>query len=395
MRQLPYSSRVTRIGGDGANAWAIHAQAEAAKSRGEDVIVMSVGDPDFDTSANIANAGIDAIRAGDTHYTGTTGRAELRSAIARAHTLRSGQSTTADNVIVLSGAQCALFATAQCLFDPGDEVIVLDPCYVTYEATIGASGARMVRAAPAAGRTFRPDITSIARAISKHTKAIFFASPNNPSGAVYTRRELAAIAQIACDNNLWVIADEVYADLTFDIEHCAIASLPNMSDRTITVSSLSKSHAMTGWRCGWAIAPTALCEHLANLALCMLYGLPGFVQQAAIVALTDGHAEVTRMRDIYRARRDLAIDTLNERLGQEICLRPQAGMFALLDVRGTRMTADAFTHALFAQTGVSVLDAGTFGPSADGFVRISYSLDETSLIEGCNRIGDFYLQNHV
>ena len=389
---MRFSSLVDRIGGEGAAAWDIHSKAMAASTRGEDVLVMSIGDPDFATPDFIIEAGVEALRAGDTHYTGIAGRSELRTLIAQVHQQRSGVETTVDNVVILSGAQCGLYASAQCLAGHGDEVIILDPCYVTYEATIRACGAEIVRAMPRNNDSFRPDLAAIAAAITPHTRAIFFATPNNPTGVVYDQQELIGIARLAQQHDLWVVADEVYADLVFDSAHHSIAGIPGMVERTVTVSSLSKSHAMTGWRCGWVVAPPVLIDHLRNLALCMLYGLPGFIQQGGIIALREGADDVARMCDVYRQRRDLVVDLLQQHLG-DVCHRPQAGMFLLLDVRATGMGSGPFCRALYESERVSLLDASAFGASAEGFVRLSFTLGEKQLTEGCQRIIRF-MQRH-
>ncbi len=381
------SPLVERIAGRGAAAWALHQKAMAAKRRGEDVIVLSVGDPDFATPPGVVDAAIEALRAGDTHYAPIVGRPSLRAVIAERHAARTGLEINPDQVVILAGAQNGLFACALCLTAPGDEVIVPVPMYVTYEATIGAAGARLVPVPCDADEGFRPDLDRLEAAVTPRTRALFFASPNNPTGVVMNRTELEAIADLARRHDLWVVSDEVYADLVFDGEHLSVAALPEMAERTVTVSSLSKSHAMTGWRSGWAIAPPVLVPHLANLALCMLYGLPGFAQAAAEEALTGSDGEASRMRERYRHRRDLLLDALAQVKGIR-CLKPQAGMFLLADVRGTGLGSADFAQSLYRATGVSVLDAAPFG-AADGFVRISFSTGEESLSEGCRRIAAF------
>ncbi len=378
---------VERIAGRGAAAWALHVEAMAAKRRGEDVIVMSVGDPDFATPPRIVETAIEALRGGDTHYTPVVGRPSLRAAIARRHAARTGLKVDPDQVVILAGAQNGLFACALCLTAPGDEVIVPVPMYVTYEATIGASGARLVPVPCEAAGGFRPDVGRLEAAITPRTRALFFANPNNPTGVAMNRAELEAIADLARRHDLWLVSDEVYADLVFDGEHVSIAALPGMAERTVTVSSLSKSHAMPGWRTGWAIAPPNLVPHLANLALCMLYGLPGFAQAAAEEALTGSDGESLQMREHYRRRRDSVIQALGKVKGLR-CRKPQAGMFLLADVRGTGLGSAEFAQSLYRATGVSVLDAAPFG-GADGFVRVSFSAGDELLSEGCRRIAEF------
>ena len=382
-----FSPFVDRIAGRGAEAWALHVEAMAARRRGEDVIVMSVGDPDFATPTGIVDAAVAALRAGDTHYTPIVGRPSLRAAVAERHAARTGLDVDPDQVVILAGAQNGLFACALCLTGPGDEIIVPVPMYVTYEATIGAAGAHLVPVPCDQAGGFRPDPDRIEAAVTPRTRAIFFANPNNPTGVVIRRDELAAVAELAKKHDLWVVSDEVYADLVFDGEHLSIAALPGMAERTVTVSSLSKSHAMPGWRTGWAIAPPNVVPHLANLALCMLYGLPGFAQAAATEALIRFDGEAAEMRDHYRRRRDAVLKALAG-ISAIRCLKPEAGMFLLMDVRGTELSSKEFARNLYRSTGVSVLDAAPFG-GADGFVRVSFSNDDGQLEEGCQRIVNF------
>ena len=385
---MHYAARVDRISGEGAAAWRIHSEAQAALRQGEDVIVMSVGDPDFATPAPIVRQAVRALQAGDTHYTGIEGRSALRRAIAAEALRRGGPPASEHTVIVLAGAQNALFTASLCLFSPGDEVVVLDPMYVTYEATIGVSGAHLVRVPSSGDGGFRPDTEAIEAAITPRTRAILFSTPANPSGVVMSREELARIAEIAKRHDLWVIADEVYAALTFEAEHCMIAGLPGMAERTVTVGSLSKSQAMAGWRIGWMLAPEPLIGHARNLSLCMLYGLPGFIQEAATVALTEARDEMDRMRDIYRRRRDLALAELKP-AADLTALSPQAGMFLLIDVRRTGLSALDFAWSLYRAEGVSLLDGAAFGPSTAGFVRLSFAIGDDELREGCRRICRF------
>jgi len=385
---MRYSPLVERISGESSDAWQLHAKAVDADLAGQDVIVMSVGDPDFSTAENVVNTAIEALNAGDTHYTTVNGRIELRDAIARDHQARSGQMVGPDNVVALAGAQCAIFSTLQCVAGPGDEVIVPEPAYVTYEASVQAPGPSFVTVPQPAQNGFRPDIDAIRAAVTKNTRAIFFATPSNPTGVVMTRDELQAIADIAIEHDLWVISDEVYGALTFETQHISIASLPGMADRTVTICSLSKSHAMTGWRVGWVVAPLVMAGHIGKLALCMLYGLPGFIQHAAVEALDHGTDDVARGRDIYRKRRDLALSLLGNTRGLR-CLSPEAGMFLMVDVRATGLSPDEFATQLYAHTGVSVLNATAFGPSADGHVRLSFAVSDEKITEGCRRINKF------
>jgi arginine:pyruvate transaminase len=382
-----FAARVDHLGGEGAEAWHIHYEAKAAKRRGEDVIILSVGDPDGATPAPIVEAAITALTAGDTHYAEVQGRLPVRQAIAARHARHTGTPTGPEHVILTAGAQNAVFAMALCLLQAGDEVLVPQPMYVTYAASIGASGATLVPV-PAKAGGFRLDAEALAAAVTPRTRAIFLATPSNPCGTVMTAAELEAVAHIARTHDLWVVSDEVYAELTFEQPHLSIASLPGMAARSATIGSLSKSHAMTGWRVGWAVAPQPLIDHAANLALCMLYGLPGFVQQAALCALTLGDAPGAAARETYRARRDFVMRRLAA-LPLLDCTAPEAGMFMVIDVSRTGLSANEFAWALLRQAGVSVLDGAAFGREIGHCVRLSLTEPEAVLDEACNRIARF------
>lgn len=385
---MRFSSFVERIAGEGAEAWEIHKAASLAKSRGEDILMLSIGDPDFSTPEPICDAAVSSIRGGDTHYTDMAGRAALRERIIERYNRRTDHDATIDNVIVLAGAQCSLFSACQCIAEAGDEIIILDPAYVTYEAVVRASGASLVRVPQPASTGFRPDPRAIEAAVTPRTRAILIANPNNPTGVVMTRAELTAIADIARRHDLWIVSDEVYGDLVFSGEHHAIAGLPGMRERTITISSLSKSHAMTGWRVGWAIAPEPLISHMNNLALAMLYGLPGFIQEAAIAAFDAGEDVVTDMRETYRRRRDCAFDILSGINGIG-CSKPDAGMFLMVDVRDLGLPASEFAWGLLKNKGVSVLDASPFGNCSKGHIRLSFTLSEEQTRDACQRLVEY------
>lgn len=385
---MRFSTLTERVKGEAADAWDLHYLANQAKQRGEDVIVLSVGDPDFATPEPVVEKALQAMREGDTHYTSISGHESLREIIAERHQARTGQLVDAHNVITTSGAQNALFACAMCLLEAGDEAIVLQPMYVTYEATIQAPGAKLVPVVLDADKGFRLDREVLEAAITTATRAIFYASPSNPTGIALNRQELEFIAELARRHDLWVVADEVYTDFVFDGEMHHMASQPAMYEHSITLGSMSKSYAMSGWRLGWAIAPTEMIDNMEKLALCMLFGLPGFVQQASEHALRYCEADVVRMRDIYRRRRDLLFDAFAAMPGLQPLL-PDAGMFVMVNVLGTGLSSNEFASELYHATGVSVLDAIAFGASAAGYVRVSCTVSDAELAEACNRIGRF------
>lgn len=382
---MRFSSLTQRIAGDGAAAWEIHYRALAMLEQGRDVLLLSVGDPDFDTPAPIVQAAMDSLQAGNTHYADVRGKRSLREAIARRHQQRSGQAVTADQVTVLAGAQCALFCVAQCVLEPGDEVIVAEPMYVTYEAVFGACGAKVVPVPVRPEHGFRVQPEDVAARITPRTRALALNSPHNPSGASLPRSTWEALAELCIGHDLWLISDEVYSELLYDGDHISPASLPGMAERTATLNSLSKSHAMTGWRVGWVVGSPALAGHLENLALCMLYGSPDFIQDAAVVALEQPLPELEAMRDAYRQRRDLVCASLADCPGVR-ALKPDGGMFVMVDIRETGLSAQDFSNRLLDLHGVSVLAGEAFGPSAAGHIRLGLVLGAEPLREACRRI---------
>ncbi|CAI8921482.1 Arginine--pyruvate transaminase AruH [Pseudomonas sp. IT-P100] len=382
---MRYSALTQRIAGDGAAAWQIHYRALELREQGVDVLLLSVGDPDFDTPRPIVQACIDSLLAGDTHYAEVRGSRGLRDSIVTRHRRRSGQTVDVDEVIVMPGAQCGVYSVVQCLLDPGDEVIVAEPMYVTYEGVFGACGARVVPVPVRPENGFRVDPADVAALITPKTRAMLLNSPNNPSGASLPLMLWQELASLCVRHNLWLISDEVYSDLLYEGEHISPASLPGMAERTATIDSLSKSHAMSGWRVGWVIGPKTLIDHLEHLSLCMLFGIPDFVQNAAQVALDGNLPEVAMMREEYRQRRDLVCASLNACPGLR-AVRPDGGMFVMVDVRQTGLTAQHFAERLLEGYGVSVLAGEAFGPSAAGHIRIGLVVDRQKLADACRRI---------
>jgi aspartate/methionine/tyrosine aminotransferase len=380
---MKFSPLVDRVKGESVAAWTIHYQAREAQLRGEDVIVLSIGDPDLETPAPVLERAIETLRAGDIRYTPAAGRSSLREAIARAHTRRTGQAVDADNVIFLSGAQNSLFAASLCVAGPGDEVLALEPLYPSYPATIRASGALLVRVPAPASGGFRPDLKQLEASITPQTRALFFATPNNPSGVILNEKDLAVIAKLARRHSLWIVADEVYAGLAPGGRVPGLAAA--IPEQVVTISSLSKSHSLPGLRAGWLVGPSELVKHAESLSMCMLFGLPGFIQEAAITALQGSNAPELRVRELCTARRDMLLEGLDGVPGLR-CSVPDAGMFTLIDVRATGLSGYDFMSGLFKSERVSVLDGGAFGEATRGFVRLCFATDEATLREAMLRI---------
>ncbi|HKX10931.1 MAG TPA: pyridoxal phosphate-dependent aminotransferase [Stellaceae bacterium] len=376
---------VDRIASKGAAAWQIHFDALRKRNTGADVILLTVGDPDQAPPAAVIDATVDALHRHRTGYSPIVGYPEVRAAIAERFQRRTGQTCTADNVVVVPGAQAGLYCALQCLVGPGDEVVVGEPLYANYEAVVGAAGGTMVTVPlrPEAG--FHLDLDAFARAITPRTKLVWINSPHNPTGAVMTRSEIETVAEACRRHDLWLLSDEVYEDLAFARPHLSPWSLPGMAERTVVVSSLSKSHAMPGFRFGWMIGPTMLAKPLFNLLLCMLYGGPPFIQDGALAALKSELPEAASLSADYRKRSTLLADILTEAPQCKV-IHPEGGMFVLLDVRETGLGSEGFAYGLLERENVAVLPCDGFGESAVGHLRISLTADETRLADAGQRI---------
>jgi arginine:pyruvate transaminase len=382
---MRFSPLVERVAGRGSAAWSIHTEARRRQEAGEDVIFLTVGDPDQEPPETVIDATVAALRDRRTGYAPTIGYPALREAIAARVARRSGQPCTADNIAVVPGAQGGLYSAMQCLAGPGDEVVVGEPIYATYEGVIGASGARMVTFPLRPDRGFHPDLDALARAITSQTRVLWINSPHNPTGAVFTRAEVEAVAALCREHDLWLLSDEVYEDLAFARAHTGAWSLSGMAERIVVVSSLSKSHALPAFRLGWVVGPPELIRHLANLLLCLTYGSPAFIQYGALAALRDELPEVAALREDYRRRAALMSELLADAPGCRV-IPPEGGMFVLLDIRGTGLGAADFARRLLDGERVAVLPCDGFGPSAAGHLRIALSAPEARLRDAADRI---------
>lgn len=383
---MTYSELTRRIAGEGSDAWQVHDDAVERMGRGDDIILLSIGDPDFETPAAIRQAANAALAGGRTHYSPIGGEPALRQAIAAESSRTLGTAIDPGRVTVFPGAQAALFGVAQCLFNPGDEVIVAEPTYVTYEAVLGTPGARMVPVPLRPDDNFELNPDAVAQAITSKTRGIILNFPHNPTGACLTNDQSRAVAALCRKHDLWFVSDEVYSALYYTGKHHeSPLTLPGMLDRGILISSLSKSHAMTGWRCGWAVTPPALAGHLSNLARAMYFGVAQFIQDAAAVAVTTGGAELETIRSSYERRARLMVEGLSGLPGIQVRM-PDAGMYIFADIRGTGLDGKQFARGLLDDTGVSVTPGEGFGPSGAGHVRITLGTGDERLQEACRRI---------
>lgn len=385
---MPLSSLVQAVSVDGVDGWDVHYRALADQAQGRDVIVLTIGDPDFATPPAITEAAIQALHDEKTHYTSAGGIKPLIEAIAARETDRLGWPVDPARVVVCGGAQNALYCAMRCVVDKGDEVILLSPPYTMFEGVVAASGGTVKLVPLLRENGFQVDLASLEAAITPRTRAILLNSPHNPSGAIATPHVLNAIAHLCIENSIWLVSDEVYADLCFEKEFVSPSTLDGMRNRTIIVRSFSKSHAMTGWRVGWMVAPETVCTGSRDLLNHVLYGNPGFIQYGALAALTCDVPEVAQMKRSYRERRDTFVAAM-ARVNSLDCLSPDAGMFCAVGIDRLDLPAMEFADRLYDAEGVAVLPGVAFGAAHTDWVRVSLCQPVEALVEAVERIAHF------
>lgn len=380
------SSRISGILPSGKDGWEVHFAAMARKQAGEPIIMLSIGDHDFDTPEPTVEACVTAVRAGHHHYIQLPGLPRLRQAMAEASTRATGVETVLEEVIATPGGQAALYAAIQAALDPGQHAIVVAPYYATYPYTFRASGIdyTIVEAQPEDG--FQPRVEAIEQAIRPNTSAMLINTPNNPTGAVYSRKTLEGVAELCRRHDLWLISDEVYWTLG-EGEHVSPRGLSDMKERTLVVNSLSKSHGMTGWRLGWLTAPKHVVTLLTGLNLVTTYGLTDFVSRAAVEAMENGFG-VEEIAARYAARRKLFLEAIRG-MNNVIVRGSEGGMYVMLDLRAVEPDDEAFAWRLLNAEQVAVMPGSSFGEAAAGHIRISMCQPEDTLREAAGRLRRF------
>ena len=375
---------------------AMAARAGALKAAGCDVIDLSVGEPDFPTPAHICRAGQEAIAAGFTKYTPAAGIPALRKAVADDYTRRTGLVVTPAQVVVSSGAKHALHNVFTALLDEGDEVVVPAPYWVSYAELVKLTGARPVLVETSIDDDFKLRPEALRAALSPKTRMLLVCSPSNPTGVVYQPDELAALADVAIEADLAVVADEIYDQLVFDGRKSpSFPTLrPGLEARTIVVAGVSKTYSMTGWRIGWTIAPEPLSKAIGNLQSQETSNPSSVSQHAALAALTGPQACVAQMRDVFQKRRDLVAGRLRSLPGVRL---PDIGgaFYAFFDIRAALAaarsagitTSGQWCEALLERQQVALVAGSAFG--AEGHVRMSFAASDEQLVRGLDRIAAF------
>lgn len=355
----------------------------------KDVISLGIGEPDFTTPKPILEAGMRSLQAGETHYTSNWGKLELRQAIAE--NLRHLYGLTYDpasEIIATVGVSEALYLTMTALLDPGDEVIIPTPCFVSYQAEVYLAGGVPVEVPSRMKNNFQLDPDDVRAALTPRTKVIFIGYPNNPTGAVAERETLLEIARMAEERDLLVVSDEIYDRLVYGFEHVCFPALDeSLKQRTVLLGGLSKSHAMTGWRIGYAAGPEDIIKGMVRIHQYTIMSAPTTAQDAAIEALTNGNGYVEEMVTEYDRRRRLIVGGLN-RLGLTT-FEPRGAFYAFPNISASGMDDETFAEALLLEEHVAVVPGNAFGPGGEGFVRACYATSYEKIEEALHRMEKF------
>ena len=369
---MEIAHRMTALTGDESDGWDVFYKARALKNQGNPIIELTIGEHDIRTHMDILAAMGRSARGGHTGYAAVPGTEGLRAAVARRIEAQSGVSTTEENILITPGGQSALFAAHMAVLNPGDIALYCDPYYATYPGTLRSTGAldRTIPCDPA--HDFQPRAADLESA-AQGARSLLVNSPNNPTGVVYDRATWEAIAKTSIAHDLWLISDEVYDTQVWQGEHVSPRSLQGMQARTLVIGSMSKSHAMTGSRIGWICGPIPVIEHLTNFATHTTYGVPGFIQDAAEFALSQGQELEDEVAAPFRRRRRIALDLVAQQ--NLVRVVPCSGaMYLMLDMRATGLSGETFAQALLDAHQIAVMPGESFGQAAAGHIRVAMTV---------------------
>lgn len=379
---------------------AIDAKFKQMKAEGIDVVGFGTGEPDFDTPQYIKDAAIAAICEGKTKYTPAAGTIDLRKAICKKLKDENGLDYTFDQIVVSNGAKHSLVNAFQAILNPGDEVIIPAPFWVSYPEMVKMADGVPVVLTTSEADSFKFTAEEFRAAITPKTRAVVLNSPSNPTGMVYTEEELRAIADVAVENNIYVVSDEIYEHLIYEGKHVSIASFsPEIKDLTIIINGVSKTYAMTGWRIGYAAAPQPIAKVMSNIQSHATSNPNSIAQAATIAALGGGKEEIEMMKKAFAERRDYMVERINSIPGIS-CLKPSGAFYVMMNIsklKGRTMagklieTSDDFANALLDNAKVAVVPCSGFG--ADDFVRWSYATAMENIKEGLDRVEKFIKDN--
>ncbi|MDD9979598.1 MAG: pyridoxal phosphate-dependent aminotransferase [Boseongicola sp.] len=382
---MKISKRIQGLTGGGSDGWDIYRRSRAMIADGKDVIELTIGEHDRRTEPEILTAMYEAALGGHTGYSSIPGISELRDAIAVRTTERTGIKTERENILVTPGGQAALFAAHMVACDPGDTGLFIDPYYATYPGTIRAVGA-VARPVPARARFgFQPQWDDIAQDAGS-SQSLLINSPNNPTGVVYSEDTMNTIVRAAQEFDLWLVSDEVYDSQLWSGTHLSPRQWSDMTERTLVVGSVSKSNSMTGSRFVWIIGPEEAIDHLSNLSTHTNYGVPGFIQDAAVFALSQGPEFEDRIAKPFRRRHAAVGEYLMSR--QVKVVPSTASMYLMVDIRSTGLSGEEFANRLLDDHLIAVMPGESFGASGAGHLRIALTIDDERLMTAAAKITD-------
>lgn len=385
MRNEMFAERTGRLGTE--SAFEVLAKAKALEAQGMDLIHFEIGEPDFDTPKHIIDAAVEAVRNQWTHYTPSAGIAELREAIA--DTISESRGIDVDpakEVVVLPGAKPAIFNSLMAMVDHGDEVIVPNPGFPIYESVVSYAGGKTVYARLKEEDDFNMKREDIVKLVTDKTKVIIINSPHNPCGSVLQKSDLEALAELAIENDLFVISDEVYNRILYEGKECpSITSEPGMKERTMIIDGFSKTYAMTGWRLGYAVGPSELINHMTRLQTNSTSCVNAFVQKAGVAALRGPQDCVDEMVAEYKERRDVIVKGLN-RIDGFSCRTPRGAFYVLANIMELGKKSKELMEFLMKEARVVTLPGTAMGSFAEGYIRFSYATSVENIQEGIERI---------
>jgi arginine:pyruvate transaminase len=383
---MRYASVTDRLAGLGGAKWALHARARAMKAAGEAIIELTIGEPDVPTPTRFIEAATRSMAAGRTGYSNGRGEPGVVAALAARYSARRGREITRDQIMCLPGTQTVLYGILRALAEAGDEVLIGDPMYATYEGLIAQTGAQAVPVPLRPEHGFRMQVADVAARITPRTRVLFLNTPHNPTGAVLRREDIAALGRLAKDHDLWILSDEVYEDLVFpNIPFASPLDFPELAERTVIASSISKSHAAPGFRSGWCIGPAEFCSRLLPLSETMLFGSQPFIADLTELAVSEPSPVAEGMVSRFSRRAAILAQTLDGVGGLRVH-RPEAGMFALVDVRATGLSGEDFASGLLDRQKVAVMPGESFGAGLQGWLRLSLTQPDDRTTEAANRI---------
>ncbi len=353
----------------------------------ENVISLGVGEPDFDTPWHIREEGIYSLEQGRTYYTSNAGLLPLRQEISCYLKERFDLPYTSEEILVTVGGSEGIDVAFRAMLDPGDEVIIPEPCFVSYLPCVKMAGGVPVEIALEEKDQFKLTPQKLREAITDKTKMVVLPFPNNPTGAIMTAQELQAVADMIKEKDLFVLSDEIYSELSYHGQHVSIASLPGMAERTVVINGFSKSFAMTGWRLGYAAAPREIIKQMIKIHQYIIMSSPTTSQYAAIEALKNGMEDVGRMREAYNQRRRFLVKELNE-MGLP-CFEPYGAFYVFPNISRFGMTSEEFAGRLLREQRVAVVPGDAFGKCGEGFLRISYAYSIENLKVALEKIQKF------